>query len=135
MKNVVMCGKYITLQILQIFYIVILLHAEIVTIFGLRIMVIISSRNTKTFTKTFTKFSVAFVLKSIVFTICEHEYMNIPPPPPPITYRVWLRHWKICSLLLPQGYFHILQHFATNFRTLTTQLQLMMICYKFIPCS
>jgi hypothetical protein len=24
-----------------------------------------------------------FLLKSIVFTVCEHDYMNIPPPPPP----------------------------------------------------
>jgi hypothetical protein len=22
-----------------------------------------------------------FLLKAIVFTVCEHEYMNIPPPP------------------------------------------------------
>ena len=24
-----------------------------------------------------------FLLKAIVLTVCEHEYMNIPPPPPP----------------------------------------------------
>jgi hypothetical protein len=24
-----------------------------------------------------------FLLKAIVFTVCKHEYMNIPPPPPP----------------------------------------------------
>jgi hypothetical protein len=24
-----------------------------------------------------------FLLKVIVFTVCEHEYMNIHPPPPP----------------------------------------------------
>ena len=23
-----------------------------------------------------------FLLKAIVFTVCEHEYMNNPPPPP-----------------------------------------------------
>ncbi len=28
------------------------------------------------------------ILKSIVFTVCEQEYMNIcPPPPPPPNYR------------------------------------------------
>jgi hypothetical protein len=27
-----------------------------------------------------------FLLKAIVFTVCEHEYMNIPPPPP--NYRI-----------------------------------------------
>jgi hypothetical protein len=26
-----------------------------------------------------------FLLKAIVFTVCEHDYMNVhPPPPPPI---------------------------------------------------
>ena len=29
-----------------------------------------------------------FLLKAIVFTVCEHEYMNIPPPPPPPNHRV-----------------------------------------------
>jgi hypothetical protein len=27
-----------------------------------------------------------FLFKAFVFTVCEHEYMNIPPPPP--NYRV-----------------------------------------------
>ena len=26
-----------------------------------------------------------FLLKAIVFTVCEHDYMNIPPPPTPIS--------------------------------------------------
>ena len=29
-----------------------------------------------------------FPLKAIVFTVCEHEYMNICPPPPPFNYRL-----------------------------------------------
>ena len=26
-----------------------------------------------------------FLLKAIVFTVCEHDYMNIPPPPPQLS--------------------------------------------------
>jgi hypothetical protein len=29
-----------------------------------------------------------FPLKAIVFTVCEHEYMNVCPPPPPPNYRL-----------------------------------------------
>ncbi len=30
------------------------------------------------------------LLKSIVFKVCEHEYMNIAPPPPQLS--IFLRH-------------------------------------------
>lgn len=32
-----------------------------------------------------------FLLKTIVSTVSEHEYINTAPPPPP-NYRSWLRH-------------------------------------------
>ena len=35
-----------------------------------------------------------YLLKSIVFKVCEHKYMNIRPS----NYRRWLRHWKLLYL-------------------------------------
>ena len=47
-----------------------------------------------------------FLLKSIVFTICEHEYMNICPPPQlSIFQRLWFsanlvpQRWQNCAIL------------------------------------
>ena len=34
-----------------------------------------------------------FLLKSIVFKVCEHEYMNISPPPPQLS--IFYRHWCV----------------------------------------
>ena len=49
-----------------------------------------------------------FLLKAIVFTVCEHEYMNIQPPPPQLS--------RLVSALFSRGkYFRTIGHSIDHF--------------------
>ena len=41
---------------------------------------------------------VIYILKSFVFTVCEHEYMNVAPPPPQLSIFRRCKKDQVCCL-------------------------------------